>query len=204
MLRGNRPDRFMNRAPREKTMLDALLGLHLDVSDVSSLQMALRTIVVYVFTLAIIRVGSTRFLGKASALDIVVGIMLGSIMSRGINGSAPLVPTLAAGAVLVALHWLLAIVAYHVDWFGPLVKGNPLVLVKDGRIQERAMRRGRISRNDLTEALRHTAQESDLSEIETAHLERDGQISIIPAKKKPRVFDVSVAEGVKTVRIEVA
>lgn len=85
-------------------MLETLLGQQIDVSDVSSAQMALRTIVVYIFTLAIIRIGSKRFLGRTSALDIVVGIMLGSIMSRGINGSTPFVPTLVAGAVLNA--WL--------------------------------------------------------------------------------------------------
>jgi uncharacterized membrane protein YcaP (DUF421 family) len=185
-------------------MLDALLGLQADISDVTSGQMALRTIVVYVFTLAIIRIGSKRFLGKASALDIVVGIMLGSIMSRAINGSAPLVPTLAAGAVLIALHWLLAVIAYHVGWFGPLVKGNAVVLVKNGEVQEDAMRRGGISRNDLIEALRHHSNQSDPSKIDSAYLERDGQISIIPAQPKPQVIDVPVADGVKTVRIELA
>jgi uncharacterized membrane protein YcaP (DUF421 family) len=185
-------------------MLESLLGLQLEISDVDAGQMALRTIVVYVFTLAIIRVGSKRFLGRASALDIVVGIMLGSIMSRAINGSAPFVPTLGAGAVLIALHWLLAVIAWHFDWFGPLVKGNAIVLIKDGEVQEQGMRRGGISKGDLTEALRQTAKETDLSKIENAWLERDGQISIIPAKGELRVFEVAVGEGVKTVRVELA
>jgi hypothetical protein len=43
--------------------------------------------------------------------------MLGSIMSRAINGSAPLVPTLLAGAVLLGLHWLFALLAVHTSWF---------------------------------------------------------------------------------------
>jgi uncharacterized membrane protein YcaP (DUF421 family) len=185
-------------------MFDALLGVGLDVADVNSGQMALRTIVIWLFTLVIIRLGSKRFLGKASALDIVVGIMLGSIMSRAINGSAPLVPTLAAGAVLIALHWLLAFIAYHVDWFGPLVKGNAIELIKDGEVQREAMRRGGIGENDLTEALRKSAKATDVDRIENAYLERDGSITVIPARSKPRVFDVSVADGIKTVRVEIS
>jgi uncharacterized membrane protein YcaP (DUF421 family) len=48
-----------------------------------------------------VRLGSKRFLGQTSAFDTIVGIMLGSIMSRAINSSAPFFPTLIAGVVLV-------------------------------------------------------------------------------------------------------
>lgn len=68
-------------------MFEDLLGLGLDVADVSPLQMALRTVLIYTATLAIVRVGSKRFLSRATAFDAIVAIMLGSIMSRAINGS---------------------------------------------------------------------------------------------------------------------
>ena len=183
-------------------MFDDVLGLRLDVSDVSALQMSLRTILIYVLTLAMIRIGSKRFLGRSAALDVIVGIMLGSVMSRAINGTAPFVPTVVAGIVLIAMHWVLAVIAYHFDWFGPFVKGNAVPLVKDGQIQEDGMRRGGISKHDLEGALREESQELHLSQIKTAYLERDGQISIIPFKREPRVVDVSVADGVQTVRVE--
>ena len=179
-----------------------LLGLGRDISDVGTVQMALRTIIIYAFTLAIIRLGSKRFLGKASALDVIVGIMLGSVMSRAINGSAPFFPTLLAGVILIGMHWLLAVLAFHLDWFGPFVKGNAVLLIKDGQIQERGMRRGGITTPDLTEALRQQTKQSDPSKIKLAYLERDGAISIIPFKGEPRIFDVSVADGVQSVRIE--
>lgn len=180
----------------------SLLGLGRDVADVGSLQMSLRTVLIYAFTLVIIRLGSKRFLGKASAFDTIVGIMLGSIMSRAINGSAPFVPTLAAGVVLVAIHWLLAALALHIDWFGPLVKGNPILLIKDGEVREDGILRGGITKMDLTQALREQTKQSDPAKIELAYLERDGGISIIPFKKEPRVLDVSIASGVQTVRIQ--
>src|SRR5690348_8778006 len=75
------------------------LALGRDVADVGAVAMALRTIVVFAFTLAIVRLGSKRFLGEASPFDFIVGIMLGSVMSRAINGSAPFFPTLVSGTV---------------------------------------------------------------------------------------------------------
>lgn len=181
-----------------------LLGLGREVANVGALQMALRTIIIYAFTLAIVRLGSKRFLGRASAFDTIVGIMIGSVMSRAINGSAPFVPTLVAGVVFIAMHWLLAVLAFHLHWFGPFVKGNPVLLIKDGQIQEEGMRRGGITKHDLTEALRQHSKESDPAKLKFAYLERNGSISIIPFKQEPRVVEVSVEDGVQTVRIELS
>ena len=44
--------------------------------------MALRTIVIYAFSLLIVRLGSKRFLSQATAFDVIVGIMLGSVINR--------------------------------------------------------------------------------------------------------------------------
>lgn len=113
----------------------ALLGLGLDIGHVSSGQMALRTIAIYTATLIIARSGSKRLLGKGTVFDTILGIMIGSVMSRAINGSAPFFPTLVAGTILVGMHWLLAVLAFHIDWFGPLLKGNTVLLIANGETQ---------------------------------------------------------------------
>lgn len=180
-----------------------LLGLERDIVDVTSVQMALRTLIVYAFALAIIRLGSKRFLSRASAFDVIVAIMLGSIMSRSINGSAPFLPTLASGAVLVGAHWLLAALAFRLDWLGPVVKGKPIRLIEHGEIDRDAMRRAGVSEHDLEQALRAQAGVTDASRVRLAILERDGSISALPADDPPRVIEVSVEQGVQTVRIEI-
>ena len=183
--------------------VQALLELGRDVADVGAVAMALRTIVIYAFTLAIVRLGSKRFLSQATAFDVIVAIMLGSIMSRAINGSAPFFPTLLGGIALVGLHALLAWLAFHTDWFGSLVKGEPVMLVKDGEVQHEGMRRASLSQRDLNEALRRQGRPPDPSSIQLAYLERDGGISVVPEQGRPRVADVSVKDGVQTVRIEI-
>ena len=179
-----------------------LLGLGSDTGDIGAAGTALRAVIVYGFTLAIIRLGSKRFLSKATAFDVIVAIMLGSVMSRALDGSTPFFTTLLAGAVLLGLHWLFAVLAYQTDWFGPYVKGERVLLIEDGEIQREGMRRGSITDDDLKQAIRLKTNQTDPSKIKLAHLERDGQISVIPAEREPRVLDVSVEDGVQTVRIE--
>ncbi len=183
--------------------VQTLLGLGVDVSDVDTLQMALRTIVIYAITLALVRLGSKRFLSEASAFDVIVSIMLGSVMSRAINGSAPFIPTLLSGVVLLGLHWLFAVIAYRTDWFGSLVKGRSVLLIKEGEIQRDGMRRASITANDLTEALRLQTNQTDPAKVQLAYLERNGRISIIPYPREPHIMDISVEDGVQTVRVEI-
>jgi uncharacterized membrane protein YcaP (DUF421 family) len=179
-----------------------LLGVGRGSEGIGALAAALRTVVIYVFSLAIIRIGSKRFLSQASAFDVVVGIMLGSVMSRGISGSAPLLPTFVSGAVLIGMHWLLAALAFHVGWLGPYVKGNPVLLIEDGHVQQEGMRRAGVSAQDLEQALRIRSGVTDAAKVRLAYLERNGSISIVPSKGAPRVLDVAVAGGVQTIRIE--
>ena len=165
--------------------IDSVLGLTRNVQDVGVLQMALRTVVVYAFALAAVRLGSKRFLSQASAFDVIIAIMLGSIMSRAITGAAPMLPILVSGAVLVGLHWLLAALAYRLDWLGPLVKGRPRLLVRDGRPDRDEMRKAGVSEHDLEQALRLRARRTDLSGIRLAYLERSGEISFVPDEPRP-------------------
>ena len=181
--------------------LQSFFGFDRSLEDVNSFQMALRALLIYVLALSLVRIGSKRFLSQATAFDIIVAIMLGSILSRAINGSAPLLPTLLASGALVALHWVFAVLAYNTSFFGPLVKGEPRLLIKDGTVQEDQMRAAKLSEHDLEQALRaHSLQ--DPSRVRRAYLERDGSISIVPLAKEPRILEVAAEEGTHTIRIK--
>ena len=184
--------------------LQALFGLGAYAENAGAIQIALRTILVYTSMLVIVRLGSKRFLSEATAFDVIVAIMLGSIMSRAVDGSSPFLPTLLIGAVLLGVHWLFALLSYHTEWFGNLVKGERVLLIKDGEVQRDGVRRGSITEADLEQALRIQTNQTDPAKIKRAYLERNGQISVVPEKQEPRVYTVSVENGVQTVRIEVS
>jgi uncharacterized membrane protein YcaP (DUF421 family) len=71
--------------------------------------------------------------------------------------------------------------AYYSHAFGTLVKGKPVVLMQDGRLQRQNMLREHISQHDLEEDMRLGAKTDDLSKIQVARLERSGDISFIKA-----------------------
>ena len=182
--------------------LRELIGLSVD--ELNSGQMALRAFVIYVTAILLVRLGQKRFMGKNTAFDMILGIILGSVLSRGITGNAPLLPTIAAGAMLVALHWLFSIVSFYWHPFGSFVKGENKLLIKDGEIQWHNMRRSHIGQHDLEMAIRNTGRAAKFEDVAEAHFERSGDISVIPREqeKKLRVIDVAVREGVQNVRIE--
>src|SRR5215218_7578653 len=73
-------------------------GGELDSKDLGAAQMALRAAVVYAAMVVVVRLGKKRFMGQATAFDVILDIMLGSVASRAITGNAPLGPALAAAA----------------------------------------------------------------------------------------------------------
>lgn len=187
-------------------MLDALWqglrwALGTDVDTLTVWQMALRAVLVYGAALVMVRVGEKRFLGKNTAFDVILGIILGSVVSRAINSTDAILATLVAGFVLVGLHWLAAVIAFHSEHLGSLFKGHSRVLVTDGEIMWDAMRKSHVSERDLRAALRSNARLDDPSEVAVARLERSGEISVLTKEQPPRVVEVSVEAGVQTVRI---
>jgi uncharacterized membrane protein YcaP (DUF421 family) len=162
--------------------VEALLGLGAEAKQLTSLQVSIRGIIVFVATLIMVRLSSKRSLAEKTAFDAALIIIIASVLARAINGSAPFFPTLIVGFVLVILHRLLAIGAYFSHAFGILIKGKSVVLVQNGKLQRKYMRLNHISEHDLQEDMRLEAATDDLSEIRIARVERSGDISFIKAK----------------------
>jgi uncharacterized membrane protein YcaP (DUF421 family) len=116
--------------------------------------------------------GSRRFAGKYAAIDIILSITLGATLSRGINGSAPFFPTLAAGITLVAMHWLIAALAFHLPPIEPWIKGQAQLLVQDGRINYSALQSAHLTAMDLKTVMRSSGSRADLDQVELANRQR--------------------------------
>ena len=158
---------------------EALLGLGVRPENLTFVQISLRGAIVFIATLFMIRLGHKRSLSRKTAFDAVLLVILASVLSRAINGNADFFATLGGGLVLVLLHRLLALIAYHCHWFGNLIKGHPEVIVEDGNLILSSMRRNHISQHDLEEDLRLGAHLENTSNVRMARVERSGDISFI-------------------------
>jgi uncharacterized membrane protein YcaP (DUF421 family) len=158
-------------------MIRGLIGP--DNGNASALQLCARALILFVVGIAYFRIAGRRTFSQASPLDIMVAIVVGSNLSRAMTGKAPFWPTLAATLVLVVLHRLLAMATLRWNLLASIIKPRPTVLVRDGKADEKAMRRHGISHDDLLEGLRMEKIER-VEDARLATLEGGGKISVSP------------------------
>ena len=187
--------------------LTDLLGVSTPPQSLTALQIIMRALLIYLAGFAMLRFGEHRFLGKNTAFDIILGFIFGSLLSRAINGAEPLGGTLLAGLVLLTLHWLFATASLYSGRLHKLITGCPIPLIKDGQVQRQGLRRSRITEAMLRENLRIQSHLTDPAQVQEAHYEPSGSVSVIPKHndgsnpRTPHVVEVHVEEGVQTVRV---
>ncbi len=183
-------------------MFSSGIGMNEVEPVMSTWQMIPRTIVVYIVALLLIRIGKRRFLGGYTTFDILLGFVVGSIMSRAITGAVTFTNMIFVVLTLVGIHWVIAIITYYYDTNG-IIKNSERQLVKDGEVDEDAMLKSKIGENDLLQALRQKANVESPDEVKSAYLERDGSITVIPKGCEVHIVEVEVKEGVQNIRIKI-
>ncbi len=166
-------------------------------------QLALRTVIVYGVALFLIRVAKRRFMGGFTTFDILLGFVVGSIMSRAITGAIRLIDMIVVVSILIALHWIIAAFTYKNDKVSEYVKNSARKLIEDGKIDEDAMEESKIGKNDLLQALREKGGVEKPEEVKSAYLERDGTITVIPRSCDTHIVEVDIKENVQTVKIKI-
>lgn len=145
--------------------------------DLSWWQMSIRGLIVFAYSVLLVRLVGRRIFGRRAAIDIILAVLIGSSLSRTLTGNAPLVATLAATTAVIAVYWLLARLAYRWKPVARLLKGRSETLVEDGEVREQTARKYAITESELREALRRSDVKS-LASVDTAYLENNGAISI--------------------------
>jgi len=157
--------------------LDSLFGL--TTNDLTTWHVVARSVLVFLFGIALVRIGRKRFIGKLSAFDTILAITIGSLLSKAITMKDLFLEILVACLVLVLFHRLFSFVAARSDLFGTLIKGKTNVMVEDGEVNWDAVRKSDFSEHDFKQSIRLNSGVSDMSKIEIARLERNGDISIV-------------------------
>ena len=97
-------------------------------------------------------------------------------------GASPFWATVAAGAALAAVHRMLSIATVRWPPVEDMVSGREIVVIRDGRLDRRAMLQALVTEHNLAQAVRQTLGHADFSQVALALLERDGRITVIGAK----------------------
>ena len=148
-------------------------------SNLEIWQMAARAVVIFGLTLLLIRASGRRSFGQKSPFDACATVLLGAVLSRAVVGASPFWATFFAALALALLHRLLALACLRWRQVEDLVSGREIELVRDGHIDETAMRRALLTERNLAEALRQKLGARQINEVKLALLERDGSITVI-------------------------
>jgi uncharacterized membrane protein YcaP (DUF421 family) len=193
---------FASTLAAASTFFSNVLGGDLPDRPLELYQVAARALVVYLVGVLLVRYGKSRMLTRTTTLDVLIGILLGSLLSRGVTGNASLSGTIMAAFAIVAAHFVLTWLTWHWHWLGNIVKGRARLIVKDGQMLTEVMKKSHISEHDLMTNMRQHGLD-DLEQIREAYKERNGEISILKCNPPPKVVEVAVKDGVQTVRIVV-
>jgi uncharacterized membrane protein YcaP (DUF421 family) len=142
-------------------------------------QMTVRTILIFLFSLLLIRIAGKRSFGMRMPLDNVLTILLGAILSRAIVGASPFLPILCSAFMLTLLYRIFGGLAFYNKWIGKMVKGSSRVLYKDKKLMEENMKKSMITHHDLMEGVRISSNIDSLDKVDTVYEERNGEISVI-------------------------
>ncbi len=151
---------------------------------------AIRTIIIYAMLIVAMRIMGRRQLGELQPIELVVTLLISDLASVPMQDSAiPLLSGLIPILVLVAAEILLSALMLKSRTFSSLVSGTPLVVIRDGKVDQKVLSKLRLTVEDLSESLR--AQNIfDLRDVQTAIAETNGTVTVYPtAAKRPVVLE---------------
>ena len=161
------------------TLLDGIQTLiGSDKHTIEWWQMGVRGIIVFAVGLTLMRLAGARTFTRGSPLETVVAVIIGSNLSRALAGTVPFWPMLGVSVLIVALHALLAHATLKSKTLDFLLKRPPVELVRDGRIEWKAMSAQGVDQGDMDASLREHGL-TDIRSVKLAMLERDGKISVV-------------------------
>jgi uncharacterized membrane protein YcaP (DUF421 family) len=141
------------------------------------MDLVFRTAFVFVLIFVVTRAVGRRELSSMEPFDMILLVVIGDLVQQGVTqsdysltGATTVISTIALLTVLTA--WL----SYRVKRLRPLLEGEPVVLVFDGRVLDRNLRRERMTVEEL-EAEARLQQISSLDDVRFAVLETNGKIS---------------------------
>lgn len=157
------------------------------------IEIAGRTIVLYVYTLVLVRILGARTLGQLTIIEYLLVVAIGSAVGDPMfYHDVPLVHGMIVVTVVVGLNRALVAAINRHEQVEVFVEGKPLLLVKDGQMLPEGLEEAKMNREKLFEELRLEGVRS-LGELEMVFLEQSGRLSVFRRRSEERTNGLRVA-----------
>ena len=146
------------------------------------MDVALRAIVLYLFLIFVMRVTGRRELAALSPIDLVLLIVLGDAIQQGLTqDDYSVTGALIAVSTIASMQVLTSYVGFKSRRLRKVLEGDPIVVIQDGKVIERNLKRERLTVDELCESMR-LKQIGSIEDVEWAILEGNGEVSFLSKK----------------------
>jgi uncharacterized membrane protein YcaP (DUF421 family) len=144
------------------------------------MDLVVRAAVAFFFVYFLTRIIGRRELSTMQPFDLIMLVMIGDLVQQGVTqNDFSVTGALLVGGVIGLLTVAVSYASFRFPRLRPLLDGDPVIVVEDGKPIDRNLRRNRITREELLAAARQE-QLGSLDDVRWAVLETNGQISFIP------------------------
>jgi uncharacterized membrane protein YcaP (DUF421 family) len=143
------------------------------------MDIAVRAVALYVFVVFVMRMIGRRELSTLTPFDLVLLIVLGDAIQQGLTqDDYSVTGAVVAVSTLAVMQVTTSYISYRVKPFRKVLKGEPIILIENGKLLNQNLRRERITADDVAEEMR-TQQIGAFDQVQWAILESNGTISFI-------------------------
>lgn len=143
------------------------------------MDIVIRAAVAFVFIMLLTRIVGRRELSSLEPFDLILLVTIGDLVQQGVtqNDFSVTGMGLAVGTIAV-LTVLVSYLPWRFQALRPVLEGQPVILIEDGNVIERNLRRNRLTQEEIAAEARFQQIDS-LDQVRWAVLETSGKISFI-------------------------
>lgn len=147
------------------------------------LSIIVKTLVLYFFIVVVYRVMGKKEVGKLSIIDLIVSILIAELAAISIEeADRSILTSIIPIVVLVVIQISISFISLKSVKLRKLIDGNPIVIIKDGKLNFKDMTKLRYTIDDLIAQLREQGIKS-IEEVNYAVLENNGKLSVFETSK---------------------
>jgi len=144
-------------------------------------------VAIYLFILFLFRIMGKRSLAESTTFDLVLLLIISEVTQQALVGrDYSLTGAFILIVTLISTDLIFSILNENFPFFGKVMEGLPLIIVKEGKPLSKRMKKSKVAEDDILEAARMTFGLEKMEDIKYAILEKSGNITIVPFKNSER------------------
>jgi len=141
-------------------------------------ELIIRSVIVYVFLIVLLRITGKRQIGQLAPFDLVLLLVLSNAVQNSMNGGDnSVIGGIISATTLIMLNFGVGYLTYRSKKMEALLEGQPEVLIHNGKLFEKAMARAQLTHHELNAALRQAGC-TCVAEVHFAVLENNGTVTV--------------------------